>query len=125
MIEDMGEMVTLSDGHSVKIEDLAEFHRKRQEDETKRLQAARERVAVSPRTICPFKSGASSTCSGDACALFIGTGCALHCLGAQDATEATASSTKRKCPFMGRTCGKLCSLYTGAGCAIVEFASNL
>lgn len=119
------ETITLSDGITIKLSQLEAHNRRKAARQQEEFRRQREAVRNAPKGICPFKSGSASTCTGDACALFTRTECALHRLGAQNTTEAATDNTKRKCPFMGRTCGEICSLHTGAGCAITALANNL
>lgn len=119
------ETITLSDGVTIKLSQLEDHNRRKKAAQQAEFERMRQRAAAAPRTICPFKSGSSSTCTGDTCALFTGAECALHRLGTQDTTEAATGNTKRKCPFMGRTCGELCSLYSAGQCSIMAFSNNV
>ena len=106
------EMMVTVDGMQIPQSELSAYHeRKRQQEEARKLQEAKEKPRPLPD--CPFSSGMDQRCKGEKCAIYM-DGCTLARIGKGKATKDTQGA---KCPFNGYTCNKSCALYVG-GCTL-------
>ena len=105
------EMDVTVDGMTMPQSQVAEYHRRKQEAEQARIEAAKNAPPPQPQRVCPFKQGLTTHCRDD-CALHTAHGCALvYMIDRKPAT----STEGRSCPFHTTNCNKDCAIYNN-GC---------